>query len=94
MSSTRKISPACHDLVSFPAATSPRPDNTNIHCRAGTGCAESVQPAGRRMNSTSRADVAGETSRGGAGGAKTSLENEISPSSNPDIPFSVFRILV
>jgi hypothetical protein len=50
VSSARKAWPGPHFLVSPLAVTSPAPDNANIHCRAGAGCAASVQPAGIRIN--------------------------------------------
>src|SRR5205807_8301284 len=81
VSSTRSASPAPHCRVSLPAVLSPTPDNTNIHWRAGAGCAESVQPAGTRMNSISRAGVVGDTPTDGAGGANMASSNDTSLSS-------------
>ena len=86
VSSRKNASPGPHDLVSSAAVVSPRPAKTNIHCRAGAGCAGSVQPAGNRMNIISRTGTAAETSRGGAGGANAAPTNETSRSSNRDWP--------
>ena len=88
VSSRKNTSPDVHDLVSPPAVVSPRPDSTNIHCRAGEGWAGSVQPAGNRRNIISRTGTAGETSRGGAGGANSELVNVVSPSPKRAVPSS------
>ena len=81
VSSRKNTSPGPHDRACPLTMLSPRPDNTNIHCRAGAGCAESVQPAGKRMKSNSWTGVVAETSRGGAGGANGSMVNSASQSS-------------